>query len=485
MKRNFILLVTLISLFTANVFGQNTAGEQKRPNILWIVANDISPDLGCYGTKLVHTPNLDRLAGEGALYKNLITVGAVCSPSRSSFITGMYSVSINCQNQFPKKKTNLPAGIVPVTDYFKKAGYYVANTGGTKMTGPHYTGYNFVHDGKEMYDGFDWRGRGKDQPFFAQVHLTYSHRPFKNDASRPIDPDKVKVPPYYPNHPVSRKDWALYLETIQLLDQQVGEILDRLKQDGLDENTVVFFFGDHGQPHVRGKQFLYDGGINTPLIIRWPGSIKPGTKSDRLISNIDLSATSMQIAGIKIPSYLQGIDFLDKNAKPRAYAFAARDRCDETLDRIRAVRTKDFKYIRNFFPDRPYTQFNAYKKYDYPVLTLMQVMNKKGELNADQAKFMAATRPAEELYDLKKDPFEMHNLATDKAYQTKLKEMRSQMDNWLATADKGTYPEDPEEVSYAQDLMKTKFKAEMEKKGLDAAISDEGYMDYWEKKLLK
>lgn len=483
MKKNCLLLLAWIFFISSNAFGQNKVGQQKRPNILWIVANDISPDLACYGNKLVSTPNLDKLASQGALYKNLITVGAVCSPSRSSFITGMYSVSINCQNQFPKNKTTLPAGIVPVTDYFKKAGYYVANTGGTKMTGPHYTGYNFVHDGKEMHDGFDWRGKARDQPFFAQVHLTYSHRPFKSDSSKPINTDKIVVPPYYPNHPVSRKDWALYLETIQLLDKQVGEILDRLEKDGLAENTVVFFFGDHGQPHVRGKQFLYDGGINTPLIIRWPGGIKPGTKSDRLISNIDLSATSMHIAGIEIPAYMQGIDFLDKTSKPREYAFAARDRCDETLDRIRAVRTKDFKYIKNFFPDRPYTQFNAYKKYDYPVLTLMQVLYKKGELNADQAKFMAATRPAEELYDLKNDPFEMHNLANDKAYQSKLKELRGQMDTWLTTADKGTYPEDPEEVTYAQDLMKAKFKTEMEKKGLDPGISDEEYLRYWEKKL--
>lgn len=482
MKKNYFLLIVWISLVSTNVLGQS---QQKRPNILWIVANDLCPDLASYGNKLVHTPNLDELAGQGVLYKNLITVGAVCSPNRSSFITGMYSVSINCQNQFPKNKTTLPAGIVPITDHFKKAGYYVANTGGTEMTGPYYTGYNFVHDGKEMYNGFDWRGRGKDQPFFAQVHLTYSHRPFKNDVSHPIDPDKVVVPPYYPNHPVSRKDWALYLETIQLLDQQVGEILERLEQDGLAENTVVFFFGDHGRPHVRGKQFLYEGGINTPLIIRWPGTLKAGTKSDRLISNIDLSATSLQIAGVEIPGYMQGVDFLGETSKPRQYVFAARDRCDETLDRIRAVRTKDYKYIRNFFPDRPYTQFNAYKKAEYPVLTLMQVLNKKGELNADQARFMAATRPGEELYDLKNDPFEMHNLAANKKYQAKLKELRTQMDAWLATSDKGTYPEDAGEVSHAQELMKNKFKADMEKRGLDPAISDEEYLKYWEEKLLK
>ncbi len=268
-----------------------------------------------------------------------------------------------------------------------------------------------------------------------------------------------------------------------MLDQEVGEILDRLEKDGLADNTVVFFFGDHGQPHVRGKQFLYEGGINAPLIIREPGTAKLGNKSDRLISNIDIAATTLQLAGIPLPAYMQGIDFLGKSAKPRAYAFAARDRCDETLDRIRAVRTKDFKYIRNFFPERPYTQFNAYKKFDYPVLTLMQILNKNGQLNADQARFMAATKPAEELYDLRNDPYEMHNLAGQPKHQTKLKELRKELDAWLLKADTGQYPEDPEEVSYAQELMKSRFKAQMEKIGLTPESSDEAFLKYWEDRL--
>jgi arylsulfatase A-like enzyme len=211
--------------------------------------------------------------------------------------------------------------------------------------------------------------------------------------------------------------------------------------------------------------------------------LKPGTKRDRVINNIDLPAASLHAAGIAVPKNMQGFDFLDKSSTPRTYAFAARDRCDETLDRVRAVRTKDFKYIRNFFPERPYTQFNAYKKLEYPVLTLMQVLKSKGELNADQASFMADTRPAEELYDLKKDPFEMHNLADKKAYGAKLKELRGQMDQWLAEADKGTYPEDAGEVSYAQELMKRKFKTDMENRGMNVETSNEDYLRYWEKRL--
>ncbi len=185
MKKCFPFFLLILLMLSLDGFSQN---KGKRPNILWIVANDISPDLGCYGNNLVHTPNLDQLAKQGTLYKNMITVGAVCSPSRSAFITGMQAVSINCQNQFPKNKTILPKGIVPITEYFKKAGYYMSNTGGVQMKGPFYTGYNFVHEGKDLYDGFDWRGRGQNQPFFAQVHLKYSHRPFSRDTTHPIHP---------------------------------------------------------------------------------------------------------------------------------------------------------------------------------------------------------------------------------------------------------------------------------------------------------
>jgi arylsulfatase A-like enzyme len=293
----------------------------------------------------------------------------------------------------------------------------------------------------------------------------------------------VVIPPYYPNHPVARQDWALYLETIQLMDEQVGEILERLKNDGLADNTVVFFFGDHGRPHVRGKQFLYDGGIHTPLIVRWPGHLPAGIKDDRLISNIDLAPTAMALAGIDIPTYMQGRDFMGKSSKPRAHVFAMRDRCDGTIDRIRAVRTHDFKYIRNFYPEKPYTQFNGYKKWAYPVLTLMQVMQEKGELTAEQARFMAADRPVEELYDLRHDPFELTNLADQKAYRGKLNELRDILNDWLLESDKGKYPEDPMEVMYAQKLMKEEFKEHMESKGLPPDISNEDFLKYWEKHL--
>lgn len=473
----------LIAAFICGLLSISKAASLK-PNILWIVANDMSTDLGCYGNRQVSTQNLDQLAREGVIFNNFYTVGTVCSPNRSAFITGMHPVSINSHNQFTKYKKTLPDRVIPITEYFKAAGYYVSNSNGIQMdaTG-YYTGYNFAHDAENLFDGTDWRKKSPDQPFFAQIHLTFAHRPFEPDPARPVDPDKVEVPPYYPDHPLVRKDWALYLETIQLMDLQIGSILETLEKEGLADNTVVFFFADHGRPHVRGKQFLYDEGIHAPLIVRWPRHLAPGTNDHRLVSNVDLAPTAMHLAGLDIPEYMQGREFLDKNSIPRAYVFSMRDRCDGTLDRIRAVRTKEFKYIRNFHPEKPYTQFNAYKKWAYPVLTLMQVLHKNGELTPEQARFMGPERPAEELYDLLEDPFELTNLAEQPTYQISLKELRGVMDRWLTEVDLGSYPEDSSEIIEARKIMNEEYIKNMKFKQLDPDISDEDFLKYWEKEL--
>lgn len=459
------------------------AEAPAKPNIVWIVANDLSTDLAIYGNADVSTPNLDRLAREGTLYENFFTVGAVCSPNRSAFITGMYATSINSQNQFAKNKIPLPDPVIPVTEHFRRAGYFVTSSYGPTLQGGYSSGYNFAHDPKALYDGQDWRDRAEGQPFFAQVHLRHAHRPFERDHANPIDPTTVTLPPYYPDHPLARKDWALYLETVQLLDRQIGEILERLEDDGLLENTVVFFFSDHGRPHVRDKQFLYDGGIHAPLIVRWPAKHKTASRNDRLISNIDLAPTAMALAGMQIPAYMEGRDFLSTESKPRTHILAMRDRCDGTVDRIRAVRTKDFKYIRNLYPEQPYTQFNAYKKWAYPMLTLMQVLEKEQKLTPAQKWFMASSRAPEELYDLAKDPFETINLAGAPAYQDTLRTMRTILDSWLTEGDKGQYPEDSTEVAFARELMQNEFVKNMEAMGLSTDVSDEELLKYWEHKL--
>jgi len=245
---------------------------------------------------------------------------------------------------------------------------------------------------------------------------------------------------------VAREDWALYLETVNVLDQKIGEVLARLEQDGMAENTIVFYFGDHGRAHARGKQWMYDGGIHVPLVIRAPGLIRPGTVVDEVVSAIDFAPTCLKLCGIEPPEHMQGRVFLGPDRdKPREVVFAARDRCDETMDRIRCVRSQKWKYIRNFMPERPYLQLNRYKERSYPMIPLMRRLHKEGKLTPAQQHFMAETRPEEELYDLKADPWEIHNLAQDPEHQATLLAMRKRLDDWIReTDDKGRFPENAE-----------------------------------------
>ena len=482
----FILLaVSALLLFSFLAGVKQKKANTERPNILWIVADDLGTDLGCYGTSLVQTPYLDKFASESILYSNLFSVGAVCSPSRSALVTGMYPVSINSHQHRPRERDTLPTGIQPISAYFRAQGYFVTNgsSGNPKSYGK--TDYNFAHNQRELHDGSDWSQRKPGQPFFAQIQIKYPHRPFTADSINPVNPDKVVLPPYYPNTALARKDWALYLETVQLTDRHVGAILQRLEDEGLAENTIVFFFGDQGQPHVRAKQFLYDAGIHTPLMVRLPGKkATAGTQDHRIVSTVDIAATTLALAGISIPEHIQGVNFLDDMRSPRTYAFSMRDRCDEAVDRIRSVRSMRFKYIRNFYPERPYTQFSAYKKANYPVLTQMQVFYREGKLDENQSLFMADKRPEEELYDVQADPHELRNLAFRSEYQGTLMHYRTILDQWLADADYGVYPESEEDIAHAQELMKKNFKDEMVKKGLKTNISDREFLAYWERLLL-
>ena len=461
-----------------------------RPNILWIVADDLGTDLACYGTPLVKTPHLDGLASEGVRYTGMFSVASVCSPSRSSLITGMYPVSINSHQHRASRKDSLAAGIRPIPEYFREQGYFVSNGSSGNRTSFGKTDYNFVHDQQQLYDGADWSQRAPGQPFFAQIQIKYPHRPFTPDTINSIDPDKLVLPPTYPNTALARKDWALYLETVQLTDRHVGAILQRLEDEGLAENTIVFFFGDQGQPHVRAKQFLYDAGIHTPLIVRFPAGMRAagraaaGAEDHRMVSTVDIAATTLGLAGIPLPDHLQGVDFLAADRQPRRYAFSMRDRCDEAVDRIRSVRSERFKYIRNFYPERPYTQFSAYKKSNYPVLTQMEIMYREGGLDENQRQFMADKRPAEELYDVIADPHELRNLALQPGYADTLAHYREVLDGWLAEADHGVYPEPASEIAQAEKLMQEIFAREMAEKGLSANVSDRDFLSYWERKLL-
>ncbi len=459
---------------------------QHRPNILWLISEDTSPDLACYGNNLVKTPNLDRLASEGARYTNAFVTGPVSSTSRSALITGMYQTSIGAHQHRSHRNDShiLPRPVMPVTEHFRRGAYFRCNCAGLNYKQEGKTDWNFMYMSRP-FDGTDWSQRPAGQPFFAQINFSLTHRDFRRDKRNPIDPDTVTLPPCYPNHPLARRDWADYLESIQLLDTEIAVVLQWLQKEGLAENTVVLYFSDCGRPHVRGEQWLYDEGIRIPLIVRWPGHIEPGAVVEDLISAIDLAPASLAAAGIEPAKYLQGSDFLARKSKGHEYIFAARDRCDGTVDRIRCVRSKRYKYIRNYYPDRPYTQFNAYKKLQYPMLTLMQVLHNQGKLTPQQEQFMAPTRPKEELYDLQKDPDELHNLADDRKLRGVLREHSRKLDEWIkSTKDQGEQPEDPQVVAYWQDDMAKAYLEEMKKRNLAPEISDEEYLKWWEKKLL-
>jgi arylsulfatase A-like enzyme len=424
----------------------------NKPNILWILSEDISPDLSCYGTRAVQTPNLDKLALEGIRFTNAFTTSPVCSASRSAMITGMFQTSIGAHNHRSHRDDGytLPEPVRLISEYFREAGYFTANvkTAAPGVRGSGKTDFNFKF--KNAFDGSDWNQRKPGQPFFAQLSISVTHRGghwknLREKLGNPVDPGKIKLPPYYPDHPVAREDWATYLDSIQLMDQYVGKILKRLDDEGLMNNTVVIFIGDHGRCHVRGKQWLYDGGIHIPLIVRWPGKLKAGQVCDNLVSSIDISATVLRIAGIEPPKHVEGKVFLERDTKrtwkpvnKREYIIAARDRCDETIDRIRCVRTKRYKYIRNFMPERPYTQTNAYKERSYPMLNLMKELHAQGKLTPVQALFMAPRKPDEELYDVRNDPYEVNNLATSPEHRKRLKKMRAVLDKWIKdTSDMG------------------------------------------------
>jgi len=459
MKRH-LLVWTLSLMLLANVssgHGPAAGAAPKRPNILWLIAEDLGVELGCYGTQEVWTPNLDRLAAEGVRYTKAFTTAPVCSPSRSAFSTGMYQTTIGAHHHRSHRDDGytLPAGVRVVSDWLREAGYFTANvvdlprSCGFKGTGK--TDWNFTYYG-EPFDSDKWENLKAHQPFYAQINFQETHR--KYHAPPRADPAKVVFPPYYPDHPVTRKDWAEYLDAASELDRKIGLILKQLEADGLADDTMIVFFGDHGQSHVRGKQFVYDSGLHIPLIIRWPKNFplpkqfKPGSVDDRLIAAIDFLPTMLDLAGVKKPAKMQGEVFLgDRAAPPRQYVFGARDRCDETVFRFRTVRDARYRYIRNFTPDRPFLQANDYKERSYPVWNLLKELHAQGKLTPVQEVLVAPTMPPEEFYDLDRDPYEINNLvhSPQPEHKAALVRLRAALEKWIEQShDQGRVLEPPE-----------------------------------------
>ena len=454
-----------------------------KPNVLWIYGEDLYPDLACYGTQTVQTPVLDQFASEGALYTNAYVTCPVCSPSRSAMITGRYQTSFGAHNHRSRRQEPLDENIRLITACYRDAGYFTCNSSGPPHDRPGKTDFNFLRTAP--FDGVHWLERQADQPFYAQVNITDTHRDFSLDPENSINPEEVDLPPYYPDHPLIRKDWAMWLESIQVFDRKVGQVLQHLEDDGLSNNTIVFIISDHGRAHIRDKQFLYDGGIRIPCIVRWPGHIDAGSICDDLVSGIDFAPTSLSLCGLDVPEGMEGNVFLGKDAKERPYIVSARDRCDGTVDRIRCVRTKTQKYIRNYHPDRPYMQFNGYKKEQYPLWTLAPLLNDAGLLSNAQQKFLAPCRPYEEFYDLASDPYELDNRADDTEIRNDFACLSDSLDAWIDNyGDQGARPENPAVVAEEAGKMHTSHIKRMEEKGLNADVSDEEFIAWWETQLL-
>ncbi len=423
----------------------------ERPNIVWIVVDDMSSHFGYQGENLVETPRVDRLAAEGLVFSRAYATAPVCSTFRSAMITSMYQTAIGAHHHRSSRgelKIHLPDGMRTIPELFREAGYFttIADASGTRKGKQD---YNFVYDEKALYDGIDPSKRAKGQPFFAQYHLRggklrnveKSYEEAKAGLKKLVDPADVRLPPYYPDHPVIREDWAQYLDSVNYTDVEVGRILDRLEKGGILENTVVFFLTDHGISHARGKQFLYEEGIHIPFVVWGPGIVPKGKVRDELIAHIDLGATSLHLAGIDIPEWMQGRPLFGSDAKPRTFVVSARDRCDETVDRIRSIRMGDYKYIRNFHPHRPYLQPNRYKD-GKPFMPVLRELHADGKLNEAQSLATSATRPEEELYNLQNDPWEIHNLAADPEYRSTLSDFRALLGRWVMdSGDKGRFPE--------------------------------------------
>jgi len=448
-----VVLATLVP-------GAGRAVAAMRPNVVWIVVDDMSADFGCYGERLVPTPHVDRLAAEGTRFTHAFVTCPVCSPCRSALITGMYQTSIGAHHHRSGRGVEtirLPAGVRPVPERFREAGYYTCiGDGDPPADGPRRrpprlgkTDYNFTWD-EGMYDGPDWSGRAPGQPFFMQVMLAGGklRGGTAEQAARLADraaatfgaavrPDDVTLPPYLPRDPVLLADQAAYLDAVRFTDAAVGRVVARLEAEGILDETLVIFMTDHGISHVRAKQFLYDEGTHVPLVVRGPG-IARGAVRDDLVEQIDLPAISLAAAGLPVPAGLQGRDVFAPNDEPRDAVFAARDRCDETVDRIRSVRTGRFLYIRNFHPGRPLLQPNAYKD-GKTILQVLRALHDAGRLDPLTDRLLyAPTRPAEELYDWRADRWQMTNLAADPAHRSTLEALRARLDRWMEeTGDRG------------------------------------------------
>ena len=442
-------------LFLIGLFTLNPAFAAKRPNILWLSAEDINAHFGCYGDPHAITPNVDQLAKEGVRYTNAFTAAGVCAPCRSTIITGMYQTSIGTMHM--RCNAVLPDSIKPFPIYLREAGYYCTNNSKTD--------YQFRAP-KNTWDSSSskahWKNRkGEDTPFFAVFNFTGCHESgiagkskyekvtAKLSKEERQDPAKLAtLPPYYADTPVVREDWKRNYELITALDHWIGKHIADLKEARLYEDTIIVFWSDHGVGLPRAKRWLYDSGTRIPMVVRIPekfrtsGQGKPGSVDDQLISSLDFGITALNLAGLPPPKITQGRAFLGANLSPaREFIYGARDRMDERYDIIRSVRDKRYRYIRNYEPLKPYYQYMNTPEKGATMKELRRVA-KTGKMPAAMKLFMADRKPVEEFYDLQSDPHEIKNLATDPAFAEQRARFRKAHQKWSTeTRDLGLIPE--------------------------------------------
>lgn len=403
------------------------------PNILWVTSEDNGPELGCYGDTYATTPNIDALSERGMRYSACWSNAPVCAPARTTLISGMFPTSFGGQHM--RSQVAIPAQASLYPQLFRELGYYCTNNSKED--------YNLLKPAKlwnESSKTAHWRGRQKGQPFFAVFNYTISHesklrtRPHKQIH----DPAGVTVPPYHPDAPEVRQDWAQYYDKLTEMDAQVGDILSQLKADGLDDDTIIFYYGDHGSGMPRGKRWLYQSGLHVPLIVHVPekfqelvdGQYEAGSVNNRLVSFVDLMPTVLSLAGETPPDYLHGKAFLGEHATedPR-YIYGFRDRMDERYDMSRAVRDNRFMYIRNFYPQRPQGTYLDYM-FQTPTTQVWKQLYDEGKLDDAQA-FFWEPKPSEELYDIENDPYQVINLAESPDHQEALERLRGATKDWM------------------------------------------------------
>lgn len=444
-------------LLSALLFAAMAAAE--RPNILWIVFEDISPELGCYGDPYAITPNIDRLAEQSVIYTQAFSNGGACAPARSTLITGMYPPAIGTHHM--RSEGVPPSFVRGFTEYLREAGYYASNHSKTD--------YNWLAP-DSTWDAVDpdWRARGWSQrgkrPFFTVVNITDTHSsqtyhewagwPRRRAALSADERHKAAdapVPPFYPDTPETREILARYADNITYADRIVGEVLEQLERDGLADDTIVFFYSDHGTGLPRSKSFQFESSTRVPLLVRFPDKFaefapaRVGERVDRLVGFIDFAPTVLRLAGVEVPEHFQGRAFLgEPAAAPQEFVFGYRDRMDERYEFIRSVRSRRFRYIRNYFPHLPWFhgQTRIYPSLN-PLLEVWHRLARAGELAGPAALYMADAKPREQFFDVEADPHEIRDLADDPRYARELTRHRSALRDWtMEVLDLGFLPEE-------------------------------------------